>query len=393
MTKLIILIVNIVFFGSVQLITIPLIMPIFPSVFFVTFILALEAVIGFGIIMISNDFYGLYRKKLWAFSHQHLYTNIGLLLGISIIQFLTSICFFYSSHPSRTPILIQVILLGLGIIPSVIFSKFLLEKKKSYNFVFIFASIICLLVSITLGIAPLSFSIINNKLFIWIIIYMMGVTFYSLSYVMQEKYILMTNTKASTKFQLAFYTRFIQLLLTVLMFWIEAFFGYDISYSNFFVSFYESFIKSTILFFSSQYNFWIIQLYVISRIISYILSIYLNEISANYSTIISGINTQITALFFAIFPYLNKGFQYPITITMLNIFFNILSILFWIKGEKNNQTEPFGSELGSVIDNQNGSIETSQLESSSEKNSKPTEVTHLLSSSIISFTNMEKNYT
>lgn len=294
----------------------------------------MEGIIVFALIMLINDLYGLCYKKSWAFNYTHLRNNITLIIVLGVNQYLISMCFFYASHPIRTPILIQVILLGLGIFPSVILSKIILNRSKIYHIRYIIISILFLLMSIVLGIVPLPIMDIQSASFIWCLVYAFGVIFISLSNVLQEKYILATDKKASTKFKLAFYTRLIQLLLTILMFWIEPLLGYNNSFNNFFINLYTDFATSLKLFASISYNFWIIQAYVLARVISYILFIYLNQISANYSTIISNINTQILSLFFAIFPALNKGFKYPLVVTMLNIFCNICGIIFWIKGEK-----------------------------------------------------------
>ena len=353
MKSLPVLILNIIFAGSVQLIIIPLIMPIYPSVFFVTLILSFESVIIFAMIMLGNDFYGLYMKKIWAFNYSHMYANIKLVIILGILQFLISVCFFYASHPIRTPILIQVILLGLGILPSVVLSKIILNNNKNYHIKYIIASVCFLLVSIFLGIVPLLPTLkANINSFIWCGVYALGIIFFSLSNVLQEKYISATDKKASTKFKLAFYTRLIQLVLTVGMFWIEPLLGYNNTFNDFFNNLWTDFISSIHLFLSSAFNFWMIQLYVFGRVISYILLIYLNQISANYSTIIGNINTQILALFFAIFPHLNKGFHYSVEVTMLNIFCNISSIIFWIKGEKVNENNSIElDDVNNIIEN------------------------------------------
>lgn len=359
MLKLILLIVGIALSGSVQLITTPLIMPVYPSIFFITLTLSIESSIVFGLIMLVNDIVGLYNKKQWSFDYTVITKHPKNILGMGILQFLISICFFYSSNPNRTPVLMQVILLGLCIIPSVIFSKIILNKRKNYQLNYLIYSMCFLLVSIILGVIPLAIQteladtvpiqsnqsvstnqtttpIVTNKSIsiLWCCVFMIGVVFMALSNVLQERYINATNKKASTKFKFAFFTRLVQLLLTIIMFWTEPLLGYNNTFSNFFSTFGNDYLKSIQLFFGSSYGFWIIQLYVIGRVISYILLIYLNQISANYSTIISGINTQILGLFFAIFPSLNTGFQYPLTVTMLNIFCNISSIIFWIKAEK-----------------------------------------------------------
>ena len=336
--KLVGLITSIVFAGSAQLIIIPLIMPIYQSILFINILFAVESLVVFAAIMLVNDIYGWYMGFQWAFNYVDMIKNIGMVFLIGFVQFIISSCFFYSAHPARTPILIQVILLGLGILPSVILSKLMLKKSKDYNMKYIFISLCFLLASIMLGVFPIIPFYKNfNVSFIWCGVYALAVILISLSYVLQEQYILATDRKASTKFKLAFYSRLVQAVFIVIMFWIEPFLGYNANGD--FYKLYTDFIDSWYVFINNGLNFWLIQLYVISRVVSYILMIYLNQISANYSTIIGNINTQILALFFAIFPELNKGFQYPLVVIMMNIFCNISSIIFWINGEKNITNE------------------------------------------------------
>lgn len=82
----------------------------------------------------------------------------------------------------------------------------------------------------------------------------------------------------------------------------------------------------------------------------YFLSILLNSISTNYNLILTNITNQSVALFFIIFPYLNKGIKSNIYVTLVTLFLNIVSVILWIKGETNvaktnntvdaNETEP-----------------------------------------------------
>lgn len=341
--KLLTLITIIIITGSTQLIIIPLIIPNYPSIFFVTVILAVESVCMFAAIMLIYDGYGYHKRYTWAFNFSHITSNIKLVIISGTVQFLIATCFFYASHPARTPILIQVILLGMGIIPSVVLSRLLLNKQRHYTWRYIGGSLCFLTVSIFLGVVPVT-SQLDGSL-VWCAIYAIGVILISYAYVIQEKYIDITTTDTHNKFKLAFFARFIQLILTILMFWIEPILGYNGTFDEFWGKFYEDFSRSIHIFGSNMENIWIIQLYVVSRVISYILLIYLNQISSNYATIIGNINTQFLALFFVVFPGANKGFQYPMAVTMLNIFCNICCIILWIKGEHVGGNESVDVEM------------------------------------------------
>src|SRR5690606_26070746 len=108
-----------------------------------------------------------------------------IIICVGVTNAIMSICFIYAANPQRTPVVIQSIFLGLAIIPSVLFTKIILKKDNNYNFKYAIPSIICLFLSIVLAVLPLLQKTVIPTF--WIIMYMMGVIFLSLTNILQEK--------------------------------------------------------------------------------------------------------------------------------------------------------------------------------------------------------------
>ena len=314
-----ILIIGVVICGSIEHISIPIVVTKYESLYFILIASSFHGTINFGIILLMIS---LYLKK---FSFPK---NIFTILCCSIINGLMSICFIYSANPQRTPVIIQSIFLGLAIFPTVIFRKLLLRKTTNYNLWFIIPSTILLLVSIGIAIIPLILEWGTIK-FNWIIGYLFAIMLLSLDNIMQEKYI--TDTKDESiqnKLTLAFYTSFFQVIVLLLFFWVEYVFGYT---DQPVLSFLES-VKSI---FTSFENPIILELFIIDCLILYLFSIVLNAYSTNFNMILTNLTNQSVAIFFSIFPHLNNGLRAPIYITIPSLCFNIISVILWINGEKN----------------------------------------------------------
>src|SRR4029078_7535187 len=80
-------------------------------------------------------------------------------------------------------------------------------------------------------------------------------------------------------------------------------------------------------------GFILTQLFIFDCLFLFIISVYLNEISTNYNMILTNLTNQSVALFFTIFSNLNHGVHYPLSITILSMLCNIISVILWVKGE------------------------------------------------------------
>jgi drug/metabolite transporter (DMT)-like permease len=191
--KICLLILGVIIFGSVGNILTPIIVSSNETSTY--FILLLNSVESFMIYFLILICITCYNRTFEVFK---IRLNLFLLSCISgIISGLIGVCFLYASDPIRTPVIIQSILLGVSIFPNVIFSRFILNKKNNYEFKYIVVSICFLLLSIGLGIIPLSEQTLNfnYKMIGWITMYLFGVILFSLYSVLQEKFVNYSNDK------------------------------------------------------------------------------------------------------------------------------------------------------------------------------------------------------
>ena len=266
-----------------------------------------------------------------------------LLIKIGICGGLVAILFSYSANPKRTPVILQSIFLGLAIIPCAIFSKLILKKQVHYDKKYLIASIFVLLVSVIVATIPMFMnnqdSAFNNIL--WSGMYLFGVIFLGLSNVLQEKYIMLTNTTFKNKIKMAFYTFLFSTLLLLILCWVDIVFGYENNTNDAF----KSFINSFYVFGTDGTKMLLIQLFVLVMFVLVIVSIYLNAISTNYNMILTNVSNQVVALCFTIFPSLNSGIQYPLWVIIISLLLNIVSVVLWIKGESITQTSDNKTEM------------------------------------------------
>jgi len=321
--KLFLLILGVIVTASIEHITIPIFVTAYSSIYFILLMTTVQGTIfyaiGFGILRFIKD------EQL-----PNVCDNLGLIIMAGVTNALMSMFLAYSANPIRTPVVIQSIFLGLAIIPSIVFTKFILKKNVEYNKVYASLSISLLLLSVTIACIPIFLN--NNNTFHvgWIVLYLFGVVFLSLANILQEKYIIMTNHSLLNKFRFAAIVSFVQVVTIILCCWIDLFFGYYGTPAGAF----NAFVNSIDVFFSDPYMTFLIELFVIDILALFIFSIYLNAISTNYNMILTNLTNQSVALFFLFFPELNHGLKYPLSVTMLSLTFNISSIILWVKGEK-----------------------------------------------------------
>jgi hypothetical protein len=242
----------------------------------------------------------------------------GIFMGLS------SLFMIYSSNPVRTPIVLQLILNGLNIVPSFLLTKYYLKKKVEYNKTYCCWSIITLLLSIGIAIIPIDD--IGLDYIVWPIIFLLSQIFRVTGYILQEKYFMVTTDRSTrSKLYNMTYCRFVQFVATLLFFWLDIVMGYE--------STFDPLVEDFKAVKNAGTDFILLELFVFTTIIFCIVSGYLNSISMKYSTIALTLVTPIVGAFFSIFPQLNNGKQYPLYITLPSLALNLLSSILWMKGE------------------------------------------------------------
>lgn len=307
------LIVGIIITGSTEHITIPLMSSFYESIYFILVTSTFEGILNYGLILL------IINGKIPPMKNKSTLILAGL--------FSTIMSFFliYSANPTRTPVLIQSIFLGLALIPSIILTKYVLKKLISYNYKYTVPSLVLLILSVGIATTPL-YHHLGDTTF-WVIGYALGVFFLSLTNIYQEKYIMDTQDHTLiNKISLAFYTSVFQFGFIILFCWVEILFGYNPNPI-------QSFINSSYTFVTNWVHFILLQLFIFDCLGLYLLSIYLNAISTNYNMILTNLTNQSVAIFFEIFPNLNHGLKYSPYIVASSLILNVISVILWIKGE------------------------------------------------------------
>jgi len=214
------------------------------------------------------------------------------------------------------------------------FTRFILKKQDKYNFKYIIPSICFLGISIGLGIIPLLDQTVNFdiKMIGWIMMYLLGIILFSLYSILQQKFVNESNDGFENKIRFAFYSGFFQLITIINLFWLDILFNTG-TMNNFLINF----ISGSKFILENKLSILLTQIFIFDCVIFFIISIYLNEISSNYNMILTGLTNQSVILFFTIFPKLNTGIKYPIYISVFCIICNILSVIFWLKGESSTR--------------------------------------------------------
>ena len=318
---LILTIITIIVSSSCMGMRIPYINTKVDSIFYIPFLTSIEFIAIYG---------------LW-----YLYLNKGfsipqypkLIIKIGFFSTIMSVTMVYASNPTRTPAVIQSILVATCIIPSVVATKLILNKKVTYKFWYIIPSVLLLIISVSLSIIPITSSW-SKMAIIWILIYFSGVVARSVYNVYQEKY--MRESKQldwKTKVEVAFYGRLVQFLFLLPCFGLEYWIGYDPKHP--WDAFKEDFIES----FTKGKYMGLLQLYMGAYIIMYIMSIHLNSISTNYNMILVVATNPVVGLFYTLFPQFNPGIQYPIWIVITTMIGISISVFLWFMGEKHEKKE------------------------------------------------------
>ena len=293
--KLFFLIIGVIITGSIEHITIPIMVTTLPSIYFLVLLIATEGLILYVVIL----FIIMIRKGTTTFKIELKPIMITICSGI--IAGLMGICLLYSANPTRTPIVIQSIFLGTAIIPSIIFTKIILKKNIQYDLKYAIISLAFLFGSVGFATIPLFQAENNFSLYGigWIVMYLCGIILFSLYNILQEKYIMDTmDTSFENKIRLAFYAGLFQVITIMCLFWVDILLGYNTGLKEF----TNTFSKSIFILFENFMTLFLIQLFVFDCLALFIISIYLNEISTNYNMILTNLTNQSVALFFTIFP-------------------------------------------------------------------------------------------
>lgn len=312
--------ITLIFTSASQAILIPLSTIYFHSLLFLLYSIVIELLIVFAIAyFVTNKFEFPRRWKIEVVS--------GIACGIM------SIFKIYASDPDRTPPVIQSVLAGMTIVPTFFFSKLILQKEVYYDYRYIIASTIMLVISLLISSIPL-FEHSKFDSFGWSIVYALGVVFRAIYSVLQELYFYQCQDDSlKNKISLGFYSLVIQLVTVLACFWVEPLFG------NYHHSASRAFYKSFIDFVNFHPETFIFEAFIISYLIYYVASIQMNVISTNYTMITSIIVNPAVAFFFWIFPNLNNGINYPLSIILPSIAASLLSVILWFKGERNDYQE------------------------------------------------------
>jgi drug/metabolite transporter (DMT)-like permease len=333
--KLVSLITGVVVTGTIRAILGPIMTTIYPSLFFLVFLLIAESVVIFGIILLGIHLYNRRRIRLSIPPYPSILILLGLCCAVMVM------CLLYATNPTRTPVFLQSILVGLVILPCVLFTWLILRKHVIYNLKFTLPSILLLLIALGISVIPL----VGNAQFeprhaIWIMVFLIGVIFLGLANVLVEKYMTMTDTSFENNIRLAFYSNLVQFIGLICLSWLDIFMGYSFTASDAFYNFTESFELS----FKAVPVLLLTQAYIFDGVVLMIFSTFLNSISTNYNMILINVTNQLASLFFVIFPGLNFGIKYPTYIVLPSLFCVIVSVILWIKGENKQGYDDTGTD-------------------------------------------------
>jgi drug/metabolite transporter (DMT)-like permease len=328
--------------GATQRIIVTFLAQMFPSMIFVILVSGAHFCIVFGLILLF-----LARKdwKLLRVPEKKTILIAGLCNAFAGIFTL------YAANPIRTPAVVQSILPGLAVIPSIIMTKYILKKNVFYEKWYIVPSLIFLFTSVGISIIPI-YSHWSPSSILWIAIFTIGTTFRSGHNVMQEKYI--TDTRDGSflnMIRLVFYIRLVQFVVVVAFSWLDIFFGYS---DNIIIAFRDS----GDIFVHKLVPTLLLEIFTASYICLFVAAVYLNAISTNYNMISTSIVNPSTAIFYSVFPDLNPGLDYPLYIMIPALVASLLSVALWIKGERKEPYETL-TESNSAVDMI--SLETGQV--------------------------------
>lgn len=308
--------------SSIQAIIIPILAGTYTSMNFILMATSLQFLLVFG------GIYIFLIKKHGCMKPQRK----RLIILSGVFTSLMALCMIYSANTSRTPVIIQAILAGMPVIPTVILrKKFLKTKDVVYNRILIGLSLFFMIGSIGVSTIPLySDNKFKVSSILWIVVYMLGVICMSTYNMLQEKYIVETGDDSFyNKIIIIFYARVVECIILLSFSWVEYFIGFTDNPVN-------AFFNSTELFGESATASLLLEGFVIAYLISFVLGIELNAISSNYNMLIPTIANPLVMIFFTIFGSLNHGIHYPIWVVCTCIALSTIGMILWVKGENNN---------------------------------------------------------
>ena len=311
-----------VFFISIksaaQAIIIPIIVDKIPSLAFIMIFTCVQ----------FNLFFGIWHFIL---NRSQLLPNRSSMKKIILCGLFSggmSVMMIYASSPTRAPIIMQLVLVGMAVLPSVLARKILINRIIVYNNKFIAISLLALIVSIIIASIPF-FKDIHMHNILWSLLYGGGVLCFCFYNVMQEKIMLDTNDYSlSNKITIIFFSKCIELIFVLAS-------GFAIEHNQKpIITFYQS-----IIIFLTNWKITVaLEIFVILYMAAFILFINLNAISTNYSMMVPTISNPLVMLFFTIFSSFNTGLHYPLWITIVSMATSIFGMVMWMFGEKN--TDP-----------------------------------------------------
>lgn len=308
------LITSIIITSSIQGIIIPKLVTIYSSMYFLLVFIAFVfmCILFVAYIIIVR---GIYEVK-----------NTKYIVYIGFYNTLESVCMIYSANPSRTPILIQTILVGLVIIPSALLTKFYLKKDIEYNYKILFTSIFLLILSLGISCIPL-YSEWNWMSIFWIALYSCGVISIACYNIMQEGTMTFENDFTTKhKISIIFCGSIVKLFFVLCCFGIEYLLGYgeDPKLSIF---------QDMLTFFENRNAKILLISFCFVYSTTCILAVNLNSYSTNMNMISSSMVNVVVITYYSIFPPENS-IDYPIYIIVICMVLNIISIVLWHNGEK-----------------------------------------------------------
>lgn len=319
-------IIGIVISGTVQGVLVPLMTIQVKSEYSLILISSVEFFLVFGIIMLV--YYVKYDNEIF---HLDSWSCAFTLFSAGIFSSLMCVSKVYASNPTLVSPIIQSTLVSATVFFSFIFSKLLLQKETTYNYLYLSYSAIALIGSILL---PLIYGLIYLNVGghgLWILCYVFGVACRSIFPVLQEKYFIQTNEfSTKNKMKVLFYVNTIQLLGIVPAYGLEYVFGNSASP-------FDELLSSTMILFTNAKASLIFHGFVLTYFSFLAFSIYLNTISSNFIMIACAIVTPAVMTIFIFFQNIMPGIRYPLYVVLPSLVLSIISAMLWVMGERNKQ--------------------------------------------------------
>lgn len=306
------LIIGIIVTSSIQGILIPKIVSSFQSMYLLLLIIA-----GIFAILLTI-IHGIFVRQPYKPKY------FEYVVYIAMFNTFESVAMIYSANPSRTPILIQTILVGIVILPTAFLTRYYLQKQVVYKQHLIIPSIIFLIASLVISSLPL-YSEWHWMSILWISLYAFGVVSISFYNIMQEKSMIVEDRHDAThKLSIITYAAVLKFLFIIPLFPVEWLFLDDPLSSA--LSDIEVF----------KTNWMIVIGFCVTYTVTCILAVNLNSLSTNMNMISSTMVNIIVMTYYSIFPPANSV-RYPLLIIIACMILNVHSIVFWHFGETRSE--------------------------------------------------------